>query len=48
MESILKDMATQDIGDFAQQAFGINIYENNKETLPESEEELEIHMQLNL
>ena len=40
-------MATQDIGDFAQQAFGINIYENNKETLPESEEELSIHMQLN-
>ena len=30
MESVLKDMATQDIGDFAQQAFGINIYENNK------------------
>ena len=29
MESVLKDMATQDIGDFAQQAFGINIYENN-------------------
>ena len=47
MESVLKDMATQDIGDFAQQAFGINIYENNKETLPESEEELSIHMQLN-
>ena len=47
MESVLKDMATQDIGDFAQQAFGINIYENNKETLPESEEELAIHMQLN-
>ena len=46
MDSVLKDMATQDVGDFAQQAFGINIYENNPETLPESEEELSIHMQL--
>mgnify|MGYP003683861029 CR=1 FL=1 len=46
MDSVLKDMATQDVGDFAQQAFGINVYENNPETLPESEEELSIHMQL--
>jgi hypothetical protein len=46
MESILGDMQTQDMNDFAQQAFGVNLYENDPETLPESQEELDLHMQL--
>jgi hypothetical protein len=46
MESILKDMKTQSFNDFVSGAFGINMYENDKETLPESEEELALHMQL--
>ena len=46
MESILGDMQTQEMNDFAQEAFGVNLYENDPETLPESQEELELHMQL--
>jgi len=47
MESILRDMETRDINDFANQAFGVNIYENDPSMLPETEEELTLHMQLN-
>jgi len=46
MESILGDMQTQEMNDFAQESFGVNLYENDPETLPETEEELELHMQL--
>tara|TARA_R100000655_G_scaffold36862_1_gene71302 strand:+ start:415 stop:2832 length:2418 start_codon:yes stop_codon:yes gene_type:complete len=46
MESILADMRSQELNDFAQEAFGINLYENAKETLPDSQEELDLHMQL--
>ena len=46
MESILGDMRSQEINDFAAEAFGINLYENAKETLPDSQEELDLHMQL--
>ena len=46
MESILKDMKTKQIADFAEQQLGINIRENEVEDLPGSEEELKLHMQL--
>ena len=46
MESILRDMQTQQLNDFAEQAFGISMYENPKQSLPDSQEELELHMQL--
>jgi len=46
MESILGDMATKDMNDFAQENFGINLYRNDPETLPETQEELDLHMQL--
>ena len=46
MESILADMRSVDLNQFAEQAFGIQISENDPETLPESEEELALHMQL--
>jgi len=46
MESILGDMRSQEINDFAAEAFGVNLYENAKETLPDSQEELDLHMQL--
>ena len=44
MDSILGDMQTQEMNDFAAEAFGMNLYENDPETLPESQEELELHM----
>jgi len=46
MESILADMRSKPFNDFAQQAFDVNLYNHEKDTLPETEEELDIHMQL--
>ena len=47
MESVLADMRTRELDEFSKQAFGIPLAENNPETLPDSEEELGLHMQLN-
>ena len=47
MESILKDMRTKELADFSKQAFNIDLYENKKEDLPQTEEELNLHMQIN-
>jgi hypothetical protein len=46
MDSIIRDMQTKELNDYAAEAFGINLYENDPATLPESKEELELHMQL--
>tara|TARA_R100001369_G_scaffold57513_1_gene84368 strand:- start:135 stop:2555 length:2421 start_codon:yes stop_codon:yes gene_type:complete len=46
MESILSDMRTKELNDFAAEAFGVNLYENDPKVLPETEEELKLHMQL--
>ena len=46
MESLIRDMETEDIAEFASTAFGVDIRENKKEELPDSIEELELHMQL--
>jgi len=46
MESMLNDMRSKEFNDFAQQAFNINLYDNEKSSLPETEEELKLHMQL--
>ncbi len=47
MQSILDDMAAKEMNDFVANEFGINLYQNDPETLPENNEELELHMQLN-
>ena len=47
MQSILDDMNTTEMNDYVQENFNINLYENNPVNLPESQEELELHMQLN-
>ena len=47
MESVLRDMRTREFNDAAKANFDIDLYENEKETLPDSEEELKLHMQLN-
>ena len=46
MDSVLRDMKTKELSDFAQEAFGISLYENPPEELPETKEELDLHMQL--
>ena len=47
MESMLRDMRSREFNDFAQENFNMNTYENPKETLPDTEDELKLHMQLN-
>ena len=46
MESIMRDMEAKEFNETAMQNFNMDLYENNKEELPESVEELELHMQL--
>ena len=46
MNAILSDMMTREISDFADQQFGINIYNTPADDIPEDKEELELHMQL--
>jgi len=46
MESIIRDKQTEELNNFAQENFGINLFENPPESLPDSQEELDIHMQL--
>ena len=47
MESILLDMRSRSYTDLVKEKFGIDLYENDPESLPDSEEELALHMQLN-
>jgi len=46
MESLLTDMRTQEFNDYVAEAFGVDLYENDKDMLPDSQEELDLHMQL--
>ena len=47
MESMLNDMRSKEFNNSAKASFDIDLYENNPEELPDSEEELKLHMQLN-
>ena len=44
VESLLKDMRTKNFNDSVLNEFGINLYETDKNNLPENEEELQLHM----
>ena len=46
MESMLRDMRSKDLTSFAKEAFGIELAENDPEILPDSQQELDLHMQL--
>ena len=46
MKSVLKDIKNKEINDLILQQADINVYENPIEELPESKEELDLHMQL--
>ena len=46
MESMLRDMRSKEYNDIAKEQFGVDLYENDKEQLPDTEEELTLHMQL--
>ena len=46
MESILRDMRSKEFNDIAAETMNIDLYENKQEDLPDSEEELALHMQI--
>ena len=46
MESIIRDMQTKELNEFAAKEFGINLFETPEESLPKNKEELDLHMQL--
>ena len=46
MDSLLRDMRGKEINNFIQATFNKNMYENDPKKLPESEQELQLHMQL--
>ena len=47
MESILIDMNSREYSDFVEQNLGITAYNNDKDKLPDTKEELDLHMRLN-
>jgi hypothetical protein len=47
MESLIRDMQAKTYNDQAAKLFNVDLYENDKEELPDTQEELELHMQLN-
>ena len=47
MERLLVDMQTTQVTDFIQQNFGISLQSTPGQDLPENDEELQLHMQLN-
>ena len=47
MDSVIRDMQTKEFNDAAKENFNMDLYENKKEELPDSKEELDLHMQLN-
>ena len=46
MESMIRDMRSREFNDLAAQRLNMDLYENDKDKVPGSEEELELHMQL--
>ena len=46
VESILRDMRTKEFSQSVLDELDINVFENDKDKLPEDEQELELHMQL--
>jgi hypothetical protein len=47
MDSLLGDLHSKDLNMLLEETLGISLNKNPKEELPDSEEELELHMQLN-
>jgi hypothetical protein len=47
MDKILADMKSKELTEFAAEAFGVNLMGSEMQALPENEEELQLHMQLN-
>tara|TARA_R110000822_G_scaffold14367_3_gene50681 strand:+ start:1173 stop:3599 length:2427 start_codon:yes stop_codon:yes gene_type:complete len=46
MDSLIRDMQTKEINQYVEKELGMNLFENNQAELPETKEELEVHMQM--
>jgi len=46
MESVLADLRSQELNKFIENSFGMSVYRNEVDELPDSVEEFELHMQL--
>jgi len=47
MNSIMSDMRTKDLKSFVKDKFGLDLFNGDASLLPDSQEELDLHMQLN-
>tara|TARA_R110002012_G_scaffold83792_5_gene210533 strand:- start:984 stop:3380 length:2397 start_codon:yes stop_codon:yes gene_type:complete len=47
MNSMMEDMRTRDLKTYVQENFGMDLFKNNPTLLPDTQEELDLHMQLN-
>jgi len=47
MNSIMEDMRTKDLKAFVKENFGMDLFKGDQSILPDSQEELDLHMQLN-
>jgi len=47
MESMMEDMRTKELKNYVQEKFGMDLFKNIPAILPDSQEELDLHMQLN-
>ena len=46
MDKIMEDMRTKDLKSFVKEEFGLDLFNKNPDLLPDSQEELDLHMQL--
>jgi len=47
MDAIMEDMRSREIKTFVKEQFGMDLFKSNPTLLPDSQEELDLHMQLN-
>ena len=47
MDAIMEDMRSKELKTFVKEKFGMDLFKNNPTLLPDSQEELDLHMQLN-
>ena len=47
MNAIMEDMRSKELKDFVKEKFGMDLFKNPPSMLPETQEELDLHMQLN-
>jgi hypothetical protein len=46
LDAIMEDMRSRDLKNFIKDNFGLDLFKNNPEKLPDGQEELDLHMQL--